>query len=312
MLLFICIGLKLPALLAQRPYEYIQTAPLSRIFFPYLAGLHNHILWSVVINVVIIFLQAILLNYIVSKHAILYKDTFLPGLFFVLLNSFYPEQAQLTPQLISNTFIILLFQRLCYLYESHNPLLLVFDAGMYLGLGILFNYDLSVFLPFILVSVVIFTSFNMRYLIISLIGIMVPLYFTVISFYFNNRLDELLFYVRQSFEKQLLHTFDTTLTQFVPWLILSPVVLVSGFELQQNFFRNKVKTRRIIQSVGLMLIFGVLSLFIENSNFIYAICYLSVPMSIIAAYYFISEKRFLLKEMIVLALIGLSVYYQLK
>jgi hypothetical protein len=308
----LCFAFKLPSFIHLHPYEFIQTAPLARILFPFISNTGNYLLWSYIINAVIIFLQALLLNYIVSQHGILYKDTMLPGLFFVLLNSFYPQQAELTPQLISNTFIILLFQRLCFLYESQNPLLIVFDAGMYLGLGILFNYDLSIFLPFILISVVIFTSFNLRYLVISIIGIAVPLYFTAIAFYMNDNFNELLFYVKQSFEKELLKTFNTSFTQFIPWIILLPIVFISGFELQQNFFRNKVKTRRIIQSVGLMFLFGVFSLFIENTNYIYAICYLSVPMSIITAYYFISEKRFLLKEFIVFSLIALSFYYQLK
>ncbi len=306
----LCIALKIPASLHQHNYGYIQTAPLSRIFFHYLSSIDNHILWSLIASGLIVFLQALLLNYIVSQHSILHRDTFLPGLFFILLNSFYPQQAELTPQLISNTFIILLFQRLCFLYESQKPLLLVFDAGMYLGLGILFNYDLLIFLPFILISVVIFTSFNIRYLIISILGILVPLYFTAIMFYLYDDLNELIFYVKQSFEKQLLKTFNTSIIQFIPWAILFPIVFISGFELQQHFFRNKVKTRRIIQSVGLMMLFGIFSLFIENTNFIYAICYLSVPMSIITAYYFISEKRFLLKELIVIALITLSFYYQ--
>jgi len=306
----LCIALKIPASLHQHNYGYIQTAPLSRIFFHYLSSIDNHILWSLIASGLIVFLQALLLNYIVSQHSILHRDTFLPGLFFILLNSFYPQQAELTPQLISNTFIILLFQRLCFLYESQKPLLLVFDAGMYLGLGILFNYDLLIFLPFILISVVIFTSFNIRYLIISILGILVPLYFTAIMFYLYDDLNELIFYVKQSFEKQLLKTFNTSIIQFIPWAILFPIVFISGFELQQHFFRNKVKTRRIIQSVGLMMLFGIFSLFIENTNFIYAICYLSVPMSIITAYYFISEKRFLLKELIVIGLIALSFYYQ--
>jgi hypothetical protein len=306
------VVVKLPALIHAQPYEYIQTAPFSRIFFHFFENLNNHILWGKVISVVLLFLQAWLLNFIVSQHSILYKDAFLPGLFFVLLNSFYPQQSELTPQLISNTFILLLFQRLCFLYESTNPLLIVFDAGMYLGLGILFNYDLSVFLPFILISVVIFTSFNIRYLIISIIGIAVPLYFTIAGFYLNNNLQELIFFVKQSLEKQLLKTFHASLPIFLPWIILLPVVLISGFELQQNFFRNKVKTRRILQSVGLMLLFGIFGLFIENTDFIYAVCYLSVPMSIIIAYYFISEKRSVLKELIFWVLTGICVYYQLK
>lgn len=312
LLLVLCFALKLPSILHEHAYAYIQTAPVARIVFPYIEGLSNHLLWSYLGNALIIYLQALLLNYIVSQHGILYKDTMLPGFFFVLLNSFYPQQAELTPQLISNTFIILLFQRLCFLYESVNPLLIVFDTGMYLGLGILFNYDLSVFLPFILISVVIFTSFNIRYLIISLIGIAVPLYFTVVAFYMNDNFNELMFYVRQSFEKQLLKTFHASVDTIIPGIILLPVALVSGFELQQHFFRNKVKTRRIIQSVGLMFLFGVFSLFIDNTSFIYAICYLSVPMSIVTAYYFISEKRFLLKETIVIALIALCFYYQLR
>ena len=310
--LIICLVLKLPSILQVHHEEYIQTAPLSRIFFHYFGNINNHVLIGKIISASIVFLQAWLLNYIVSQHSILYKDTFLPGLFFILLNSFYVEQSELTPQLISNTFLILLFQRLCFLYESKNPLLIVFDAGMYLGLGILFNYDLSIFLPFILISVVIFTSFNIRYLMISVLGIIVPLYFTAIAFYMNDNLNELIFYVKQSFEKQLLKTFNTSFTVFIPWIFLFPILLISGFELQQHFFRNKVKTRRIIQSVGLMMLFGIFSLFIDNTNFIYAICYLSVPMSIVVAYYFISEKRFLLKELFVIGLIVLSFYYQWK
>jgi hypothetical protein len=312
MLFVICFLLKLPSIIQLRSYEYIQTAPLARIVFPFIQNLNNHLLWSYIISAVLIFLQALLINYIVTQHGILYKDTLLPGLFFVIINSFYPQQAELTPQLISTTFIILLFQRLCFLYESQNPLLIVFDAGMYLGLGILFNYDLSVFLPFILISVIIFTSFNLRYLIISLIGIAVPLYFTAIIFYLNDNFNELSFYVKQSFEKQLLKTFHTEFNVFIPWVILLPISLVAGFDLQRNFFRNKVKTRRVIQSVGLMFLFGVLSLFIDNTNFIYAICYLSIPTCIITAYFFISEKRFLIKEIIVIALLALSFYYQLR
>lgn len=312
MLLVVSIALKAPCIYQLKNYSYIQTAPLSQFIFQNISLMENHILWGEIISAVIIFLQAWLLNYVVSQHSILYKDTFLPGLFYVLLNSFYPQQAELTPQIISNTFIILLFQRLCFLYESEKPLLIVFDAGMYLGLGILFNYDLSVFLPFILISVVIFTSFNIRYLIISIIGIIVPLYFMVVISYLNNNLNELIYFVKQSLEKQLLRTFNSDFTQFIPWIILLPINFISGFELQQHFFRNKVKTRRIIQSLGLMFLFGIFSLFIENTNFIYALCYLSVPMSIVTAYFFISEKRFLLKELLFIGLIALCFYYQWK
>jgi hypothetical protein len=235
----------------------------------------------------------------------------MPGLIYIVLNSFFIQQTELTPQLISNTFVLLLLQRLCYLYESKNPLLVVLDAGLYLGIGVLFNYDLLLFLPFILISVIIFTSFNLRYLVVSVIGICIPLYFTGIYFYVTNRYDELLLYIVQSFEQKQLKTIETDWIRLLPWVIILPITVVSIFDFQQNFFRNKVKTRRIIQSIFLMLFFGLAGLFFENVNYLYALVYLSVPVSIVVAYYFISDKRFILKEILFFALVALAVYYQL-
>jgi hypothetical protein len=312
MIFVVAALIRLPSLLEVRSYGYVQTAPLPRLFFPYLTSLPNHIFWSLIISGALVCIQALVINYIMSRHGVLYKDTALPGLFFVVLNSLYPEQMQLTPQLISNTFLILLFQRLCYLYESTNPLLIVLDAGMYLGLGILFNYDLSVFLPFILVSVVIFTSFNLRYLAVSVLGILIPLYFTAVIFYLTDNLGELLYYVKLSFQKSLLNPIAASVDMIAPLVPLIPVLLVSAFELQRNYFRNKVKTRRIWQCIALMVGFGVLGLFIDNTNFLYAFAYLSVPLCMVIAYYFISTRRLLLKEVLFLALIGLSLYYQFR
>jgi hypothetical protein len=312
MLFLLLALLRLPVLSETPHYEFIQNAPLARMFFGFVTTIPNYYFWSMVMAAVLLFLQALFINYIVTSQGVLYKESFMPALVFLLINSFFPQQNELTPQLISNTFVLLLFQRLCYLYESQNPLLVVLDAGLYLGLGILFNYDLLLFLPFILISVVIFTSFNLRYLVISLIGIMVPLYFTGIFFYVTDRFDELLLYIYQSLEHKYLKPIESDWIRLLPWTIILPITISAVFTLQRNFFRNKVKTRRIMQSIYLMLFFGVAGLFFDNVNYIYAIVYLSVPLSIVVAYYFISDKRFWLKEMIFMLLVGLAFYYQLR
>ncbi len=294
------------------PYEFIQTAPLANTFFVWLKSLPNYILWGYIIAAVLLIVQAIFLNYTVVQHSILYKDTFLPGVFFIILNSLYPEQAELTPQLISNTFIILMFQRLCFLYESKNPLLIVLDAGMYLGVALLFNYDVAVFLPYILMSVIIFTSFNIRYLALSLIGISIPLYFAAVAFYLTGDLQTVWLFIQQSLERTLLESQFGGYDMLAPAIILLPVMLLSTLKLQSNFFRNKVKTRRILQSIALLFFFGALGLVIENTNFVYALFYLSIPMSIVVGYYFINNKRMLLKEILFFALMGMCVYYNIR
>jgi hypothetical protein len=311
-LVLIAVLLKLPVFLYPHQYEFIQTAPLANTAFTYIRSLPNPLFLSYLIASLLIIFQGIFLNYIVVQHSILHKDTFLPGLFFILLNSIYPQQAELTPQLISNTFIVLMFQRLCFLYESPNPLLIVLDAGMYLGVALLFNYDVAVFLPFILISVVIFTSFNFRYLALSIIGIAIPLYFAAVVFYLNNELTMVIQFTQQSFQRTLLTSNFGGYDLLFPVIIIFPIVFISTFNLQLNFFRNKVKTRRILKSVALLFFFGALGLVIENTNFLYALFYLSIPLSIVMAYFFISTERRIIKELLIVALIGLSIYYNLR
>jgi hypothetical protein len=312
LMVVVALLLKIPVLLSLHPYEFIQTAPLANTVLSYIHSFPNYVFLSYLIAFLFLIIQAISINFIVIQHGILYKDTLLPGLFFIVLNSLYPEQAELSPQLISNTFIILMFQRLCFLYESPNPLLIVLDAGMYLGTALLFNYDVAIFLPYILISVIVFTSFNFRYLILSIIGICIPLYFAGIVFYMNNQWDQVISFTLQSFQRTLLTSVIGDYYLFVPLVLILPIVFISSINLQLNFFRNKVKTRRILQSVALMFIFGALGLVIENTNFIYALFYLSVPLCIVIAYYFISPAKTWFKELLFLALIGLSLFYNLR
>jgi len=311
-MIIVAVLLKLPVLLAPHPHTFIQTAPLANTLFTFLQTLPNYIFVSYVAATSLVIIQAVFLNYVVVQHGILYKDTVLPGLMFILINSLYPQQAELTPQLISNTFVILMFQRLCFLYESTNPLLLVLDAGMYLGMALLFNYDVAVFLPYILISVLIFTSFNVRYLALSVIGIAIPLYFAAVIFYLNDQLGPVIEFTRQSLSRTLLKPSLGGYDLLIPAIILVPLLLISSINLQLNFFRNKVKTRRILQSIALLFFFGALGLVIENTNFIYALFYLSIPFSIVIAYYFISDKRAVLKEMLFFALIGMCIYYNVR
>lgn len=309
-LILFATAFRIPVLIHPKPYDFIYDAFLSNILFDALHNLNNFQLISYILALVLVIVQAVMLNYTVSKHDILYKDTFLPGFIYVLVNSLYIEQFELTSQLLSNTFLLLVFQRLCYLYESPKPLLLVLDSGMYLGAGIMFNYSMIIFLPFILISVVVFTSFNLRYIIVSLMGILLPVYFVIVFFYVTDRIPEMMEIGTKSLGQFQLKPIENSYEIFAPWFLLLPVALIGAFNLQQNFFRNKVKTRRIIQSIAVFSFFGVVSLFTENNGMLFSIIFISIPMSVVIGYYFISTKRFWLKEAVIYCIILIALYFQ--
>lgn len=258
----------------------------------------------------LIFIQAVMINYIASEHDILYKGSVMPGLFYILLNSIYPEQLLLTPQLLSNTFLILILYRLCYLYESDKPLFLVFDASIFLGIGLLFDYDLIVYLPFILLSILFMTAFQIRYWMAALVGLLLPAYFLGVFFFLNNQLNDFLISFEYSLAKSYFNPIGITWIEAIIWFIIIPIFVVSTLLLQFNFLRNKVKTRRIQVIILLMQAFGVISVIAENQMYVFGLCFLSVSLSIIMANYFIRSQRKILKDVLFGLMIICILYYQ--
>lgn len=285
------------------------SGPIAVLFFKFIQKTANPLQLSFIIATVLIVFQSMLLNYIVNKHEVLYKYTFLPGTVFLVASSLFPEQMQLSPQLLANTFLMLMLLRLFYLYESQQPIYLVFDAGMLLGIALLFHIEMIVLLPFILISVIIFTSFNLRYIIIALLGILMPAYFIGTYFYVTDRLD-----MFQSLFVEAVQELDIQITinnyyAFVPLAILLIPVFLGYVGLSQNYFQNKVKTRRVHQSILLLTLFGVLLLFAENTEYTQALYFLNIPVAVAAGYYFLGTKRFWFKEVLFWSLIVCSILF---
>jgi hypothetical protein len=288
-------------------YDIPPAGPLADLLFVQLKQLPAYTYHSIATAVLL--MQALLLNYITVRHDVLYKHTYLPALMYVVLNSAFPEQMLLTPQLLANTFILLLMLRICYLYDAPNPLLPMLDAGIYLGMAILFDYNLLIYLPFIIISVILFTKFSLRYILVALLGIFIPLYFTSTIFYLINQIDLLWEALDKSINAIVIKQVDFNYEHIPFWVIVGFVAVAGTVQLQQNYFRNKVKTRRALQSFAALFGFSVIGLLIENTNLLYATCYMSIPVSVVGGYYFISEKKPWFRELLFVSLLLLSLFY---
>ena len=292
------------------PIDLNINAPLAQFIFSWISTFDDFYFFSAVIASFLVLLQAWMVNNLVINHSILIKDSFLPALLFILLNSFYPQQMFLSPQLIANLFIILMFQRLCNLYDSEKPLYIVLDSGLYLGMAVLFNYDTLVYLPFILISVILMTYFNIRFILARIFGIILPIYLLGVLFFMMDNLNDLFIIINNSLNRNYLTSISINWNKIIPWFLISFIVFASGISLQLNYFKNKVKTRRILITIALYIAISVLLTLIEDHDLVFAVCYLSVPVSIVMANYFMSKRLILLKEILFFSLVVAAVLYQ--
>ena len=299
--------LRLPSMLNPVAYTVPAAGPLADLLFQQINRLPLPALYYIATAVILI--QALLVNYITVRHETLYKHTYLPALMFVVLNSAFPEQMHLTPQLLANTSVILLMLRICYLYDAPNPLLPMLDAGIYLGIAMLFDYNLLIYLPFIIISVVLFTKFSLRYILVALLGICIPIYFTTTIFYLFNQHEVLWEALQKSLNAIVIKEVHYNYEHIPFWLIVTFITAAGTIQLQQNYFRNKVKTRRGLQTFAALFAFSMVGLLIENTNALYATCYTAIPLSVVTGYYFISDKKAWFREVLFFTLVLLSVFY---
>ena len=282
----------------------IPNTPLAQYFFYWFDIVPEFGFSQYLFSSLLVFLQALLVHFIASTHTVLYKTTPMPALFFVIINSIYPEQLFLTPQLISNTFLLLMLFRLFYLYESESPLMLVFDAGLFLGFGLQFTYDVWIYLPYIIISIITLTSFSLRYVLIAIIGLMLPAYFVGILFYLTDQFGSFLQSFQYSIQKSYFNPIHINAKQIFPFFFMLIPLIQSLFNLQVNYFRNKVKTRRVQLSIAILLLFGLVSLVVENEGFKYGLPFLATPVCLLMANYFNSEKRYWFKELLFWGMLG--------
>ena len=304
------IGMRLAGFLGFSEATKQSMSPLAQWLFKWMS-LNAPMAWqSALIAGLLLIIQAFFINYIAASQQILYKESVMPGLFFIFLCSLYPNQLELTPQLIANTFLILLVYRLCYLYEAPKPIFPVLDAGMMLGLGLLFDFDLIIYLPFILLSVLYMASFNLRHLLVALLGMALPVYFLAAILFLNDSQGKLLELWQYTIDKSFLKPIGVTWEKSFIWFLLLPILVISLIQFQLNFFRNKVKTRRVQLMIGIMLPFGIISIFAGDYGFELGLSYLAIPFSFILANFYVRTSCKWFKEISFLLFLFGLIYYQ--
>lgn len=255
----------------------------------------------------LIFIGALILQNSVISNEVIYKNTALVFFFYLILNSLVPSFSYVSSFSILSFICILIFSQIVNFYGDPNPNYTLFKASILVGIGSIIHLS---FTPAILILVFAYTRFiptTLRSIILLLLGFLFPWIVVVSVTYLH---------------PALLNTYGIlppTLTEsnytypyFIVFTITTLLVVGSTFVWALNSQRNTVKTRRIIQSIiFIIFLLSILSLF-NVPNSIYALELVTMPASLVLAYYFSSSKRKRLRNFLLFALLISILFLQYK
>ena len=303
-LLAVYVGLlRLPALLG-----FVQPVPCAAEGAPVAwmcRLLAEEPFWSAAAAVVLVFLQAILLNNLDQKFRLAPDRTWLPGMIYALVASALPQFLYLTPPMLALTFILLALNQLFGTYKQQIATAAVFDSAFWVMVGALCYPPALLLLAAAFIGLSILRSFNFRERLVFVSGALVPLFLGWLWFFWHD--EGGLFWQKQFGSLFGLVRFDTSwdtksLAQVAFMLFLSLFVLLN---FGAYYHKKLIQVQKYISIFYWFLFVGGLSALLQKQLRMEHFLLLAPPVGMFLALSFTGLRNRGLAEILHLALLGL-------
>lgn len=261
-----------------------------------------------ILAVLVIFLQANLVNFFVNTNKLNSKNSLLAGMMLSLGMCLLPHFLVLHPIMIANTFLILMLIQLSNIYKVYKPIKSMFMAGFFCGLTFLISSHFIILILFIIQAILMLRDINLKEFLQSVIGVLVPI-FIIGTFCLDRTKEELLPFLQLDFS---FPSFPSSL-ELIDWIGLSVLILSVLFIIfnQANLRKKKSVKAQLLSSLLFFLLFYTIPMMLFESALVAQhLTTVVVPLSILFTMLLFVTKRLALAEFIHLALVVFIILFQ--
>lgn len=253
----------------------------------------------------LVFGQALLVNWLVNESRVNPERNWLASFFFVLVSSCTSDFLWLSPALVAAAVIPVALRIMFSVYKTNETSLPVFDVGLWIGVGGLFYVPLLWLAPVCLLGLVYLRSLKLREILVMLTGLLAPWLIAYSVALLNDQGGAF----RSAHFQEWSQFWDfhfpdqwDTLSQIVVLSLLFIVVLLS---FNVYYYKRLMQIQKY-NNIFYWIILGVATTILfrnqpQTEHFIIA----GTPMGIFLALSFQSIKNKAVAEILVLALIAL-------
>lgn len=239
------------------------------------------------ITFALLYIQAISFSKLCNEQKLLQKQTYLPGMSYLLISSFFIEWNVLSSALIVNTILIWVWAQMSKLYNKQNAKIVLFNIGMAIGIATFFYFPSLLFIILIIFGLTFTRSFNIVECLVALLGVITPYYFYLSIIFLTGQ------WKNYAFPKFVINypRFDHSNWRYTAIAIVVLISTAGLFFIRQNFKRQLIQTRKSWNLIFLYLIVAVFVPFVNaNATFQYWIL-CAIPVAALASSTFFYTKK---------------------
>lgn len=235
--------------------------------------------------------------------------TQLPALFYLMLSTGIVQLHQLTPALVSSSFLIWMFYRIFSAYKTDGVSMNFLDAGLLVSVASLVYFPSIIFFLFLLSSISLLRPFIWREWVFALIGLLIPYVFLLSGFYlWNLSVPDFISQIAASFASL---NITYKLSQMVNWAFILLFIIASSYFIATYFDSMKIHARKFFLVFWFFFLFGLLVFLVHFKSGTGMIYFVSIPLAYLFSFYFIKCKANWINEIVFALLLLLWIWQRI-
>lgn len=263
----------------------------------------------IVIFHLIVIVQALRLNILVSRFKMFQHVSYLPAFTFVVLTALFPFWDAISSGLIANAFIIWILVKLNRLYDQTQPKTLEFNIGMIVGCSILLYEPIAILIPVVIFALAIIRPFRLTEWLVLIMGIVLPFYFIFTYVFLTDSAEAFTAFLPKLDWENPLAALDAKSIIALSFMGLQLLIGLYFWQDQQNRFIIQVR-----KYWGVMLLTLVVTFFqpiIFSSQALYASAIVIAPLASFISFCYAGPKQLMIPNVLFWISAGLIVYNHL-
>jgi hypothetical protein len=272
----------------------------TEVWEPSSAGVFSHAVYNYVgthgwlpdlIALILILLQALLLNVLSARFRVSKEVTMFPGVFYILLTSTLPSFLHLSPVVIGNTFLIVGLSSLFNAYKKSSVAGSIFNVGFWFGMASLFYFSNFAFLLLAIFGLATLRNIRINEIFMVIVGMIAPLFLTGTIFYL---LDDWSYFYQTTFINGFgFWNFEWVdhWSNYVPPVIFGILVLIVIGSANIYFQKQSIRSQKNIQILYYFIIISLLTVLMQKEVRIEQLLLLAIPLSLMLPLNFLDFRK---------------------
>ncbi|MDO8999800.1 MAG: DUF6427 family protein [Bacteroidota bacterium] len=260
------------------------------VFYNYFSQKITNRAFILLLNFLFVGLGVVLVSLISVKQEVVDKLNYFPVFIFLLLSIVCVNPNQLTPQIITNVFVLYSIYKLLDTYRKENVLSQLFEAAFWLSISAYITISSVISFPLFFIILLVLRPFYWRDWAIAILGFLAPILICESIAYLSDFSQWYLFKSIGLFLQFLKSpSFSEYFLPLVCFLVIT--LLISIFQSLSRGFGNTVKKQKTKTILFWFLFFSTFGFFASGANSSSIILTYAFPLS-----FFIGDFLFGMKQ----------------